>query len=387
MELTDRQKQILRAIVDIYVSTAEPVGSKAIAALPDVSCSSATIRNEMAELTQMGLLEQPHTSAGRVPSPAGYRLYIDELMQDYRLSLDETKSLNEALELKSQEFDKMMSQVGKLVSKMTNLPAYTVATRRNEAVAKHFDLIQAGPGSIILVLMLSGDVVKNKLVKLPVRVTEADLKLLAAVLNTSLTDLTAEEITGELLDKITRSAGPASPLAPLVMDFTLECLRQQHGDVHLTGQMRLLGQPEYKDAAGKAQELFAPQVAEPAVGHRFRRGQQHVPAAFPGPQIVLVADGAAPFPALLHPAVNRCGVYILIAHGLNSDLDAGSRTGTHRRSPDCCGPRCARYPHSASRIFSSPCPSGDCWDRGGIRSGWRPPDRKRSRSAWPEPPR
>ena len=255
MDLSDRQKQILRAIVDIYVSTAEPVGSKAIAALPDVNCSSATIRNEMAELTQMGLLEQPHTSAGRVPSPAGYRLYIDELMQDYRLSLDETRSLNEALELKSQEFDKMMSQVGKLVSKMTNLPAYTLATRRSEAVAKHFDLIMAGPGSIILVLMLSGDQVKNKLVKLPVRVTESELKLLAAVLNASLTDLTAEEITGELLDKISRSAGAASPLVPLVMDFTLECLRQQHGDVHLTGQMRLLGQPEYKDAA-KAQEVF-----------------------------------------------------------------------------------------------------------------------------------
>ena len=96
MELTPRQKQILRAIVDIYVSTAEPVGSKSIAALPDVSFSSATIRNEMAELTQMGLLEQPHTSAGRIPSPAGYRFYIDELMQDYRLSIDETKSLNEA---------------------------------------------------------------------------------------------------------------------------------------------------------------------------------------------------------------------------------------------------------------------------------------------------
>ena len=186
MELTERQKQILRAVVDIYVSTAEPVGSKAIAALPDVSFSSATIRNEMAELTQLGLLEQPHTSAGRIPSPAGYRLYIDELMQDYRLSLDETRSLNEALELKSQEFDKMMSQVGKLVSKMTNLPAYTVASRRSEAVAKHFDLIMAGPGSIILVLMLSGEVVKNKLVKLPVNVSEAELKLLSAVLNASL---------------------------------------------------------------------------------------------------------------------------------------------------------------------------------------------------------
>ncbi|MBQ1409715.1 MAG: heat-inducible transcription repressor HrcA [Oscillospiraceae bacterium] len=256
MELTDRQKQILRAIVDIYVSTAEPVGSKAIAALPDVCYSSATIRNEMADLTQMGLLEQPHTSAGRIPSPAGYRLYIDELMQDYRLSLDETKSLNEALELKSQEFDKMMSQVGKLVSKMTDLPAYTVATRRNEAVTKHFDLIMAGPGSIILVLMLSDDQVRNKLIKLPVAVTEADLKLLAAVLNASMTDLTAEQINAELLEKITRTAGAASALVPLVIDFTLECLRQQHGDVHLTGQMRLLGQPEYKDAAEKAQEVF-----------------------------------------------------------------------------------------------------------------------------------
>ena len=99
MELSDRKKQILRAIVDIYVSTAEPVGSKAIAALPDMSFSSATIRNEMAELTQMGLLEQPHPSAGRVPSAAGYRLYIDELMQDYRLSVDETKSLSGAMEL------------------------------------------------------------------------------------------------------------------------------------------------------------------------------------------------------------------------------------------------------------------------------------------------
>ena len=86
MNLTDRQKKILRAVVDSYVATAEPVGSKAIAAQPDMPYSSATIRNELAYLTEQGLLEQPHTSAGRVPSPAGYRLYIDELMQDYRLS-------------------------------------------------------------------------------------------------------------------------------------------------------------------------------------------------------------------------------------------------------------------------------------------------------------
>ncbi len=99
MELTERKKQVLRCIVDLYIRTAEPVGSKAVAEMPDMSASSATIRNEMAELTAMGYLEQPHTSAGRIPSPAGYRLYIDELMQDYRLSMDETHSIRAAIEV------------------------------------------------------------------------------------------------------------------------------------------------------------------------------------------------------------------------------------------------------------------------------------------------
>ena len=100
MELSDRKKKILRAIVDLYIRTAEPVASKTIAQMPDMDFSSATIRNEMAELTTLGYLEQPHTSAGRIPSPAGYRLYVDELMQDYSLSVDETKSLNAAMEMK-----------------------------------------------------------------------------------------------------------------------------------------------------------------------------------------------------------------------------------------------------------------------------------------------
>ena len=93
MELTERKKKVLRSVVDLYIRTAEPVGSKAITELPDMNYSSATIRNEMADLTTMGYLEQPHTSAGRVPSAAGYRMYVDELMMDYRLSVDETKSI------------------------------------------------------------------------------------------------------------------------------------------------------------------------------------------------------------------------------------------------------------------------------------------------------
>ena len=202
MELSERKKKVLRGIVDLYIRTAEPVGSKAIAELPDMNYSSATIRNEMAELTSMGYLEQPHTSAGRVPSAAGYRLYVDELMMDYRLSLDETKSINTAIEEKMQRVDKIVEKVAKLVSQATDLPAISVASRYRAATVKHFELILAGQGSVILVVMLSNDEVLNKLIKLPLHVTEADLKVLSAVLNATMTSISAEEFTSELLERV-----------------------------------------------------------------------------------------------------------------------------------------------------------------------------------------
>ena len=255
MELTDRKKQILRAIVDSYIRTAEPVGSKTISQMPGMDFSPATIRNEMADLTSMGLLEQPHTSAGRVPSAAGYRLYVDELMQNYRLSMDETKTINQAMEVKMQEVDKMISQVGKLVSKMTDLPAYAVAARSSERTVKRFDLILAEAGSFILVVMLSDNQVQNKLIRLPLDVSQEDLRLLSAVLNASLTELTADEITPELLARVTRSAAGAANLVPVIVDYTVELLRKTHSEVYMTGQAKLLGQPEYHDVE-KAQEVL-----------------------------------------------------------------------------------------------------------------------------------
>ena len=255
MELTERKKQILRAIVDSYIRTAEPIGSKTISQLPGMDFSPATIRNEMADLTSMGLLEQPHTSAGRVPSAAGYRLYVDELMQDYRLSMDETKTINQAMEVKMQEVDKMISQVGKLVSKMTDLPAYAVAARSSQRTVKRFDLILAEAGSFILVVMLSDNQVQNKLIRLPLDVSQEDLRLLSAVLNASLTELTADEITPELLSRVTRSAAGAASLVPVIVDYTVELLTKTHSEVYMTGQAKLLGQPEYHDVE-KAQEVL-----------------------------------------------------------------------------------------------------------------------------------
>lgn len=256
MELTPRKKKVLQCIVDLYIRTAEPVGSKAIAQMPEMNYSSATIRNEMAELTTMGYLEQPHTSAGRIPSPAGYRLYIDELMQGYKLSVDETKNLKDSMELKIQEFDKVLDKVARLVSQATDLPAYTMASRRGGATVKRFEVLMAEAGSFILVVMTDSDVVKNKLIKLPLNIGPSELQLLSAVLNASMTGLTADQFTSELLDRVIRNAGAAASLVPVVVDFTAEVLRsQQDTEVALRGQVRLLRQPEYQDV-GKAQEIL-----------------------------------------------------------------------------------------------------------------------------------
>lgn len=257
MELSERKQRILKAIVDLYIRSAEPVGSKTIAALPDMDFSSATIRNEMAELTTLGFLEQPHTSAGRIPSPAGYRFYIDRLMQDYRLSVDETQSINQAMELRMQEFDRAMSKVGKLVSQLTNLPAYAMTSHTESVKVRRFEILPADAGSFILIVMTTDETVKNKLIKLPLSVTDTDLKLLGAVLNASLTELPAESFTPELIDRVTRSAGAAASLVPIIVDFAVHVLESCHrSEIYLTGQNRLLGQPEYQDLS-RAQEVLS----------------------------------------------------------------------------------------------------------------------------------
>ena len=248
MELTERKKRILRSIVDLYIRTAEPVGSKAIAELSDMNYSSATIRNEMADLTTMGYLEQPHTSAGRIPSAAGYRLYVDELMAAYRLSLDETQSINNAIEEKMPRVDKMLEKVAKLVSQTTDLPAISVASRRGGATVTRFELIGAGAGNFILVIMLSSDEVVNKLIKLPVDVDEGDLKLLSAVLNATMTGLSPDEFTPELMGRVMGSAGNAASLVPIIVEFTTDTLRKQGGtNMAVAGHVRLLEQPEYRN--------------------------------------------------------------------------------------------------------------------------------------------
>lgn len=302
MELTERKKKVLRSIVDLYIRTAEPVGSKAIAELPDMKYSSATIRNEMAELTTLGYLEQPHTSAGRIPSAIGYRLYVDELMQDYRLSLEETHSINSALDSKLQQVDKTMERVTKLLSQVTDLPAISVASRSGGITVSRFDLIQAGQG-IILVMMLSDEEVVNKLIKLPIAVTDTEVSVLSALLNASFTGV--PEITPDLMERVMRAAGNADRLVPVIVDYVQEVLsHQKDANVAVAGQLRLLGHAEFRDVE-KAQKVLGgldeaalaelPAVMENANGTRVIVGPENLAEELKDTSVVMtkfdIGDG------------------------------------------------------------------------------------------------
>ena len=170
MELTDRKKQILKIVVEDYVQTAEPVGSRSIANEMGGKVSSATIRNELADLVELGYLEQPHTSAGRVPSPKGYRLYVNELMERQRLSIAETEKINQALQLKMEELDRVISQAGRAVSSFVNYPAYVAAAGKKKVTARRFDLLAVDERSCIVVMMLGDNRVKSQLLRLQLKV-------------------------------------------------------------------------------------------------------------------------------------------------------------------------------------------------------------------------
>ncbi len=257
MELTQRQKRILRAVVESYIRTAEPVGSKAILELTELNVSSATIRNELADLTEQGYLEQPHTSAGRVPSPKGYRLYVNELMEEQRLSLEETKQINDALHLKMQELDKVIDQAGRMVSQLTNYPAFALAGNARRVTIRRFDLIMVDSQSFIVVVMTDNNVVKNKLIHLPTDLSEPQLQLLTTLLNTSFAGKALEELTPELMRVAEHAAGSSYGLISLVVSFAMEVLEDlENSAVYTAGTSHILDHPEYQDV-GKAQKLMS----------------------------------------------------------------------------------------------------------------------------------
>ena len=256
MAISERKKKILAAVVDAYIQTAEPVGSKAIAESAGLGCSSATIRNELAELVNLGYLEQPHTSAGRVPTPKGYRLYVNELMQRQKLSLEESEDINRRLSVKLQELDDTISNVSRLASQLTDYPALAL-TERSAVTIKRFDIIYVDANTFILVVMLSNNSVKNKLVRLPISVDQSMIQRLSSLFNASFTSITEEQITPLLIRSTERAADDTMGLTSVIAAFAIETLSEAGTPAaYISGENRLLSQPEFRDP-DKAHRLMS----------------------------------------------------------------------------------------------------------------------------------
>ena len=256
MALSERKKRILRAVVETYIATAEPVGSKAVAQLAGLDVSTATIRNEMADLTELGYLEQPHTSAGRVPSASGYRLYVNELMDRQQLTLQETQRINDALNLKMEELDRVIDRAGKVLSQLSDYPVFTMAAAKERVTVKRFDLLMVEENAFIAVVMTDSSIVKNKLIHMPGGLTAPQLQMLSAVLNSSFVGLSREEME-QTLDKMeTHTAPGAFELISMVVSFAMEVLADQGQQKFRTaGITHLLEHPEYR-SLDKAKPLM-----------------------------------------------------------------------------------------------------------------------------------
>jgi len=251
--VTERKKHLLRAIIDRYIDTAEPVGSKSLA--DEFGLSSATIRAEMAELESKELLTSPHTSAGRAPTVKAYRFYVDELMRRHMLTIRETQELNRALQIRINELDAILSAAGTVISDITNLPAYTAIQTTANVKAARFDFIAVDDRSFIAVIMADNNEVSSRLIRMINPLKEGMLIRAAAVFNSSFANIGADAITEPLLRSAERGIGDNTGLVAAIAQFLCEILSESKRNYQLTGSAKIFDQPEFRNLE-KARRLI-----------------------------------------------------------------------------------------------------------------------------------
>ena len=253
MELTDRKKKILQAIIRNYLETGEPVGSRTISKYTDLNLSSATIRNEMADLEEMGYILQPHTSAGRIPSDAGYRLYVDELMLEKQKEVDELKG--ELLD-KEEKLDHLLKQTAKLLAVNTNYATMVSAPTIHRNKLKFIQLTKVNVEQLLAVIVVEGNVIKNSIIDITQEMDDETILKLNILLNTHLNGLSIEEINLAMITALKQQAGIHSDLIGEVIDAVASAIHEEEDlEIYTSGANNILKYPELSDNH-KASELI-----------------------------------------------------------------------------------------------------------------------------------
>ena len=247
MELSDRKRAILQAIIEDYIASAEPVGSRNIAKNHDLGLSAATIRNEMADLEEMGYLDKPHTSAGRIPSEMGYRFYVDSLMHRYSLTMEEIANLQSSMDRKYNQLENVVSEISDIISKATNYPAIVELPVAQKSRLRSVKMMLIERGSVLIVVVTDAGVVRNRHMKVSGDIDYDVVDSISEFLSGQLTGLSADDFTPARLMLIYEAMASYGDFLKTVIEFVLECLGNSQSRVYIGGASNILNNPEFEN--------------------------------------------------------------------------------------------------------------------------------------------
>ena len=249
MFLDDRKKKILQAIIEDFVSTGEPVGSRTVAKKYNLGSSAATIRNDMADLEEMGLLQQPHTSSGRIPSDLGYREYVDKILKCQGLSRQETYDIREKLENTFREMSQFIRQVSNLIPQVTNYTSVAITPQLTKSTVKHLQLVPIDKTKVLLVLVTNDGLVKNFVIKVSKEYGSNFLFTVSNILNEKFSGFPMGSINNGLREEIEKESFlEKEVLIPIFKTLREVIYSNESSDVFLNGTSNILKFPEFSDA-------------------------------------------------------------------------------------------------------------------------------------------
>ena len=254
-ELDARKKKILKAIIRTYMETGEPVGSRTISKIADLNVSSATIRNEMSDLTDLGYIIQPHTSAGRIPSDKGYRLYVDELMKEKE---DEIAEIRELMIEKTDKLEKVLKRVAKVLASNTNYAAMISVPQYSGSRIKFIQLSRVNDHQLVAVVVSDHNVVRNQIIELSEAMDDQTILKLNLLLNTNLNGIPIQDINLGMIARLKEQAGMHSAVVATVLDAVAATIQVDEDDmeIYTSGATNIFKYPELADTE-KASELIS----------------------------------------------------------------------------------------------------------------------------------
>jgi len=255
MELDERKRKILDAVIRNYLETGEPVGSRTISKYTDLNLSSATIRNEMSDLEEMGYIFQPHTSAGRIPTDKGYRLYVDSLAER---QTKRTEAMNSLMLYKTNRLESMLKQIVQVLAAQTNYTSIISAPSYRGNKVKFIQLSRLSPRQLVNVVVVEGNIVKNHILDLDEDITEAEVGELNLLLNTHLNGLTLADINLGLISNLKEMSGGRGKVVSSVLDTIAEVIRaetDENMEIYTSGADNIFRYPELAESQ-KAMRLI-----------------------------------------------------------------------------------------------------------------------------------